>query len=63
VLFARFDEQLARRGFVARAWQMIDAPFDRLWAGLVEATRQRNSHEDNAKLEAGERFRARDSKE
>jgi DNA-binding NtrC family response regulator len=48
VLFARFDEQLAQRGYVAKAGQMIDATF-------VEAPRQRNSREDNAKIKAGER--------
>ena len=47
VLFARFDVQLARRGYVAKAGQMIDATF-------VEAPRQRNSREDNAKIKAGE---------
>jgi IS5 family transposase len=47
VLFARFDEQLARRGYVAKTGQMIDATF-------VEAPRQRNSREENAKLKAGE---------
>jgi len=46
VLFARFDVQLARRGYVAKAGQMIDATF-------VEAPRQRNSREDNAKIKAG----------
>lgn len=40
-LFGRFHEQLARRGLVARAGQMIDATF-------VEAPRQRNSREENA---------------
>lgn len=47
VLFARFDEQLAQRGCVAKAGQMIDATF-------VEAPRQRNSREENAKIKAGE---------
>ena len=47
VLFARFDEQLARRGYVAKTGQMIDATF-------VEAPRQRNSREENAKIKAGE---------
>ena len=47
VLFARFDDQLARRGYVAKTGQMIDATF-------VEAPRQRNSREENAKIKAGE---------
>lgn len=47
VLFARFDEQLALRGYVAKAGQMIDATF-------VDAPRQRNSREANATLKAGE---------
>jgi IS5 family transposase len=47
VLFARFDEQLAQRGYVAKAGQMIDATF-------VEAPRQRNSRAENAKIKAGE---------
>ena len=47
VLFARFHEQLATRGYVARAGQMIDATF-------VEVPRQRNGREDNAKIKAGE---------
>ena len=47
VLFARFHEQLAARGYVARAGQMIDATF-------VEVPRQRNSREENAKIKAGE---------
>lgn len=47
VLFTRFDEQLAQRGYVAKTGQMIDATF-------VEAPRQRNSREENAKLKAGE---------
>jgi len=46
VLFARFHEQLAKRGYVARAGQMIDAPF-------VEVPRQRNSREENAGIKAG----------
>ena len=46
-LFVRFHEQLAKRGYVARAGQMIDATF-------VEVPRQRNSREDNAKIKAGE---------
>ena len=47
VLFARFHEQLATQGYVARAGQMIDATF-------VEVPRQRNSREENAKIKAGE---------
>jgi IS5 family transposase len=46
-LFARFTDQLAQRGFVAKSGQMIDATF-------VEAPRQRNSREVNAKIKAGE---------
>jgi IS5 family transposase len=46
VLFAQFHEQLARRGYVARAGQMIDATF-------VEVPRQRNSREENAGIKAG----------
>lgn len=47
VLFARFHEQLAAQGYVARAGQMIDATF-------VEVPRQRNSREENATIKAGE---------
>ena len=47
VLFARFHQQLATHGYVARAGQMIDATF-------VEVPRQRNSREENAQLKAGE---------
>jgi transposase, IS5 family len=47
VLFARFHEQLAAQGYVARAGQMIDATF-------VEVPRQCNSREENAKIKAGE---------
>jgi IS5 family transposase len=47
VLFDRFNEQLARRGYVAKAGQMIDATF-------LEAPRQRNSREENARIKAGE---------
>lgn len=46
VLFARFNEQLARRGYVAKTGQLIDATF-------VEAPRQRNRREEHAKLKAG----------
>ena len=45
-LFARFHEQLAGQGFVARGGQMIDATF-------VEAPRQRNSREENEQIKAG----------
>jgi transposase, IS5 family len=45
--FARFDAQLAQRGYVARTGQRIDAT-------LVEAPRQRNSREEHAKIKAGE---------
>lgn len=45
-LFERFSEQLAQRGYVAQAGQMVDATF-------VEAPRQRNSREDNAQIKAG----------
>ena len=47
VLFARFHEQLAARGYVARAGQMVDATF-------VEVPRQRNTREENARIKAGE---------
>ena len=40
-LFARFHEQLARRGFVTQGGQMIDATF-------VEVPRQHNNREENA---------------
>ena len=46
VLFARFDEQLAQRGYVAKSGQMLDATF-------VEAPRQRNNREENATIKAG----------
>lgn len=47
VLFERFNEQLAQRGYVAQSGQMIDATF-------VEVPRQRNSREENAQIKAGE---------
>ena len=47
MLFARFNEQLALRGYVAKAGHMIDATF-------VEAPRQRNTREENATIKAGE---------
>ena len=45
-LFARFHEQLAQRGYVARAGQMVDATF-------VEAPKQRNTREENALIKEG----------
>ena len=45
-LFARFHEQLAQRGYVARAGQMIDATF-------VEAPKQRNTREENVLIKEG----------
>jgi IS5 family transposase len=47
VRFARFNEPLAQRGYVAKAGPMIDATF-------VEAPRQWNSRAENATLKAGE---------
>lgn len=47
VLFVRFHEQLARRGYIAKAGQMIDATF-------VEVPRQRNNREENLQVKAGE---------
>ena len=46
-LFAKFHEQLAKRGYIAKAGQMIDATF-------VEIPRQRNNREENLQLKAGE---------
>ena len=43
VLFARFHEQLAAQGYVARAGQMIDATF-------AEVPKQRNGREENAQI-------------
>jgi IS5 family transposase len=45
-LFEKFHEQLAKRGYVARAGQMIDATF-------VEVPRQRNTREENAGIKEG----------
>lgn len=45
VLFERFHAQLAQRGYVAKAGQMIDATF-------VEAPKQRNTREENARIKA-----------
>jgi IS5 family transposase len=47
VLFARFHEQLAVLGYVARTGQMIDATF-------VEVPRQRNGRDENAQIKVGE---------
>ena len=47
VVFAGFHQQLAEKGYIARAGQMIDATF-------VEVPRQRNTREENAQLKAGE---------
>ena len=46
-LFVRFHEQLAARGYIAKAGQMIDATF-------VEVPRQRNNREENLQVKAGE---------
>jgi transposase, IS5 family len=46
ILFKRFHDQLAARGYVARNGQMIDATF-------VEVPRQRNSREENAQIKQG----------
>lgn len=45
-LFARFHEQLAGHGYVARSGQMVDATF-------VEVPRQRNKREENALIKEG----------
>ncbi len=45
-LFEKFHEQLAAKGYVAKAGQMIDATF-------VEAPRQRNNREENATIKSG----------
>lgn len=47
VFFSRFHEQLAARGYVARAGQLIDATF-------VAVPRQRDGREENAPIKAGE---------
>jgi IS5 family transposase len=47
VLFARFHEQLAAQGYVARNGQMIDATF-------IEVPKQRNRREENEQIKAGE---------
>jgi IS5 family transposase len=46
-LFARFHEQLAKQGYMARAGQLIDATF-------VEIPKQRNTREENDEIKAGE---------
>lgn len=46
-LFARFHEQLAAQGYVAKSGQMIDATF-------VEVPRQRNTREENAQIKQEE---------
>jgi len=46
-LFARFHEQLAIQGYVAKSGQMIDATF-------VEVPRQRNTREENDQIKKGE---------
>jgi IS5 family transposase len=45
VLFERFHEQLAQRGYIAKSGQMIDATF-------FEVPRQRNTREENALIKA-----------
>lgn len=45
-LFARFHEQLASHGYIARSGQMVDATF-------VEVPRQRNKREENALIKEG----------
>ena len=56
MLFARFHEQLAEQGYVAWAWQMIDATF-------VEVPMQRNSREENARIKEGQAPEAWDKPE
>lgn len=46
ILFKRFHEQLAARGYVVRNGQMIDATF-------VEVPRQRNSRKENTQIKQG----------
>jgi IS5 family transposase len=46
-LFDRYNAQLARRGYVAKAGQRVDAT-------CLEAPRQRNRREANARIKAGE---------
>jgi IS5 family transposase len=56
VLFAGFHQQLAEKGYAARAGQMIDATF-------VEVPRQRNTRAENAQIKAGEVPEAWDERE
>ncbi len=56
VLFARFYEQLAAQGYLARAGQKIDATF-------VEVPKQRNSREENAQIKEGQVLEAWDKPE
>jgi IS5 family transposase len=46
-LFARFHEQLAAQGYVAKSGQMIDATF-------IEVPRQRNTREENDQIKKDE---------
>lgn len=46
-LFIRFHQQLAKKGYVAKAGQIIDATF-------VEVPKQRNSREENTQIKVGE---------
>lgn len=46
-LFARFHEQLAKQGYVAKSGQMIDATF-------IEVPRQRNTREENDQIKVDE---------
>lgn len=46
-LFARFDQHLAARGYMARGGQMIDAT-------IVPVPKQRNSRDDNDTVKAGD---------
>jgi len=48
VLFAQFDADLSESGFAASKGSIVDA-------SIVEAPRQRNSREHNARIKAGER--------
>jgi len=47
-LFERFVEQLHQEGLIGREGSIVDASF-------VDAPRQRNNREDNARIKAGER--------
>jgi IS5 family transposase len=46
-LFARFKEELAKKGMTAHEGKVVDATF-------VDVPKQRNSREENAKIKAGE---------